>query len=304
MNEAEISGIWPALLIPVDEFGNPEYHQLEKLVGVMIDQGLDGLYVLGSTGQGFLFTEEQRIQIARRILEITRGEIPVIVQVGALNTYESIRLAKAAQEDGAYGVSSVSPIYYSLSTARVFAHYGAIGASIDIPFFPYHLGNHSIFSNGNPQEYVDKILAIPNVKGMKLTTQNLYEVGLLSNLSRGELLLFSGADELMCQAAMCGTVGAIGSFYNLWGRECKTVRAAFVNGEVKASSNFMLLFQDLINKVLPNPWSFLRQAILAKYKVDIGLPNPPLGYQQERWEEKEVKAIMEKLEDFVGQNFT
>lgn len=298
-----ISGVWPALLTPVNKAGEPELRQLARLVELLVKQGVDGLYILGSTGQGFLFTEKQREQISSLVLEVANGEIPVIVQVGALNTRESVRLAKAAQRDGAYGVSSVSPIYYSLSAPRVFEHYGAIGGAVDIPFFPYHLGNHSIFTNGDAGEYVKMILDIPNVRGMKLTTQNLYEIGLISNLSRGQLLLFSGADELMCQAAMCGTVGAIGSFFNLWGKECQIVRKAFTEGAVKPASDFMLLFQDLIFQVLPNVWSFLQQAMLLKYEVDIGSPNPPLGYLQTPWEEKKVRTIVESLEGFVAKNF-
>lgn len=303
MNDSKISGIWPALLIPVDEKGNPEYSEIEKLVAILLNESVDGLYILGSTGQGFLFSEEQRNLIAKRVLEITQSKIPVIVQVGALNTNESVRLAVSAQKDGAYGISSVSPIYYSLNTDRIFDHYHAIGASVDIPFFPYHIGNQSIFTNGNAKEYVERVLAIPNAKGMKLTTQNLYEIGLISNFSKERLLLFSGADELMCQAAMCGTVGAIGSFYNIWAKECKKVRSGFLEGKVKQASEFMLIFQQIIYRVLPNPWSFMNTAMKLKYGVKIGLPNHPLGFGQAEWKEVEVVELMHNLEDFVKENF-
>ena len=59
--------------------------------------------------------------------------------------------------------------------------------------------------------FFKKILDLPNVQGMKLTTQNLYEVSLIHNFSEGKLILFSGADELLCQASLCGTAGAIGA---------------------------------------------------------------------------------------------
>lgn len=297
MKDKNIKGIWPALMIPVDKDGAPDYLELEKFVSALSDDKVDGLYILGSTGQGFLFTEEQRNFITKKILELTKGQIPVIVQVGALNTKESIRLAEKAQNQGAYGISSVSPIYYKLNTDLIFKHYNAIGSSVDIPFFPYHIGNESVFTNGNAEAYVDKIMGIPNIKGMKITTQNLYEIALINRLSKNKLLLFSGADELMCQAAMCGTVGAIGSFYNLWGKECRKIRNEFLSGNVEVATEFMLKFQEVIYQVLPNVWSFFNQAIKLKYDVNIGLPNLPLGFNQSKWEESEIIRLMRKVEE-------
>lgn len=295
MKSNKIGGLWPAMFTPVDEAGNPAMHELEKLVQLFLKQKLDGLYILGSTGQGFLFTEKQRIEVARRVLEIAQGEIPVIVQVGALNTNESVRLAKAAQRDGAYAVSSVGPIYYEVSPDKIFAHYNAIGSAVDIPFFPYHIGNKSIF-HGNARDYIKQILDLPNIQGMKLTTQNLYEVSLIHNFSEGKLVLFSGADELLCQASLCGTVGAIGSYFNLWGEECKYAREEFTKGNFELGSRFMLTFQDIIFHTIPRIWPFFRKAMQMKYSIDIGNINPPLGLKGEEWNEQEVIQILDRLE--------
>ena len=299
MRNNNLGGVWPAMITPVDRNGDPAMDQLEKLVQLFLRQGLDGLYILGSTGQGFLFTEQQRKEVARRVLEIVQDQLPVIVQVGALNTYESIRLAKAAQHDGAYGVSSVGPIYYEVSPDRVFAHYEAIGSSVNIPFFPYHMGNRSIFQ-GDAQQYIQRILNLPNVQGMKLTTQNLYEVSLIHNFSKGKLTLFSGADELLCQATLCGTAGAIGSYFNLWGEECQYVREAFIKGNFELGSRFMLTFQDIIYRTVPNIWTFLRKAMLMKYSIDIGCMNPPLGLKEEAWSEQEVTEILDRIDAEVN----
>ena len=295
MKKHTIGGVWPAMFTPVDREGDPALDQLEKLVQLFLKQRLDGLYILGSTGQGFLLTEAQRIAVARRVLEIVQGKLPVIVQVGALNTRESVRLAQAAQQDGAYGVSSVGPIYYGVSPDNVLAHYAAIGSSTDIPFFPYHIGNQSFFQ-GNAREYIKKILNLPNIQGMKLTTQNLYEISLIHNFSQGKLTLFSGADELLCQATLCGTAGAIGSYFNLWGEECQYVREAFINGNFELGNRFMLTFQDIIYHTIPQVWTFFRQAILMKYSIDIGCVNPPLGLNGEDWSEQEIIRILDRME--------
>ncbi|MGM9509214.1 dihydrodipicolinate synthase family protein [Larkinella sp. GY13] len=299
MMHSPIGGLWPALFTPVDQNGNPDFQQLEKIVELCIKQKLDGLYVLGSTGQGFLFSEKQRMDITQAVMETVSGAMPVIAQVGALNTRESIRLAQAAQEQGVYGISTVGPIYYQSGVRNALEHYKAIGSSIDIPFFPYHIGNHSVFG-GDARHYIEQILTLPNIAGMKLTTQNLYEVSLIHILSQDKLILFSGADELFCQATLCGTVGAIGSFFNLWGEECKFVREEFIKGNFELGNRFMLTFQEIIHDVLPNIWSFFHQAMLLKHDINIGLPNPPLGMGNGEWNEKDVLEICDRISAVSG----
>lgn len=295
----EIGGLWPALLTPVDQDGAPEFGQLEKIVQLCVDQQLDGLYILGSTGQGVLFTEQQRVAVTQKVMEVAGTKLPVIAQVGSLNTRESIRLAQAAQEAGVYGISTVAPIYYQGGVNNSLAHYRAISSSIDIPFFPYHVGNQSIFG-GDARYYIDQILTLPNIKGMKLTTQNLYEISLMHILAGDDLILFSGADELYCHATLCGTVGAIGSFFNLWGEECRYVRKEFIAGNFDLGNRFMLTFQEIINFVLPNVWTFFQKAMILKHGIDIGIPNPPLGLGNTPWQDKDVQEILDRIAAVTG----
>lgn len=293
-SKTEIGGLWPALFTPVTEDGAPAYGELEKMVQLCIDQQLDGIYLLGSTGQGVLFSESERAEVTRQVMQVAGNALPVMVQVGSFTTNESVRLAKTAQEAGAYGISTVAPIYYQGGVQNSLAHYRAISSSVDIPFFPYHVGNQSIFG-GDARSYLDQLLTLPNIKGMKLTTQNLYEISLMHIMAGDDLTLFSGADELFCQATLCGTSGAIGSFFNIWGEECQYVRKEFIKGNFDLGTRFMLTFQEIINYVLPNVWTFFQKSMYLKYGIDIGLPRAPLGVGNKPWEDKEVQEILDRV---------
>src|SRR5690606_19903765 len=94
--------------------------------------------------------------------------------------------------------------------------------------------------------FISELLKIPNVAGMKLTTGQLLEISTIHLQAGDKLRLFSGADELLCQASLCGTVGAIGTFYNLWGKACKRVLGAFQAGDYALGKAFMLDFQRII----------------------------------------------------------
>src|SRR5688500_9151490 len=193
----DFKGLWPAMLTPVNKQGEPAMDQLEKLVELLISQGMDGLYILGSTGQGVLFTEEQRKKVTSLVIEVTAKRSPVMVQVGALTTDESVRLAKHAEKSGADAISSVGPIYYAPSAGMALEHYRTIATSTSLPFFPYQLGDNSI--PGETLSFVSKLLEIPNVAGMKLTTNQLLEISAIHNFAGDRLRLFSGSDELFCQ---------------------------------------------------------------------------------------------------------
>lgn len=294
----KFQGLWPAMLTPVQADGQPNFDELGRLTELLINQNLDGLYILGSTGQGVLFTEEQRKKVTAAVSEAVNGRVPVIVQVGALTTDESVRLAKHAQTCRVDGISSVGPIYFPGPAAMALEHYRRIAVATDLPFFPYQLGDNSI--PGDTLSFINNLFEIPNVAGMKLTTNLLLDISLIHNHAGDRLKLFSGSDELLCHASLCGTVGAIGTFYNLWGVPCKKVLTAFTNGDYDLAKEFMLEFQKIIQLVIADVWTFLRKAMILKYGIDIGPTKAPLGNTHKEWDEQKVIEIMGSLEAIVG----
>src|SRR5690606_41954717 len=96
------------------------------------------------TGQGVLFTEEQRREILEVVLNVNGGRIPVMVQVGSLTTRQSRDLAIHAEKAGADAISSVGPIYFPGGVEMVPTHYRYIADAPGVPFFPYLLGSASI----------------------------------------------------------------------------------------------------------------------------------------------------------------
>jgi N-acetylneuraminate lyase len=287
-------GIWPAMFTPVDDNGDPVLEELEQLVNLLVEEQVDGLYILGSTGQGVLFKEEQRKEVARIVIELAKGKVPVMVQVGAMTTRESQSLAEHAGKLGAQAISSVGPIYFQGDAEMVLEHYREIARSTDLPFFPYQLGNNSI--KGNVIDFVSRLIEIPQVAGMKLTTTDLLLISTIHNYAGDRLKLFSGADELLCQSTLCGAVGAIGTTYNFWYKECAHVRNAFMQGDFELAKQFMLTFQRIISELLPNGWTFFRAAMQLKHKIDIGPAVRPLGNKNEAWENNEVQQLLDELE--------
>jgi N-acetylneuraminate lyase len=101
--------------------------------------GIGGLYLTGSTGEGFMMTEAERMALVEAVLAETRGEIPVIVHVGAISTRASERLARHAASAGADAISSVPPIYWKFTAASVAGYYGDLVQAAGLPMIVYNI---------------------------------------------------------------------------------------------------------------------------------------------------------------------
>ena len=283
------------MLTPVDANGEPNIDNLKHLVALFVEQQVGGLYILGSTGQGPLFTERQRRMIAETVVEVNSERLLIIVHVGANTTAESVRLAEHAAAIGADAVSSVGPIYYPQTADMVFEHYRAIAGATQLPFFAYHFGMASSLKI-SVGEFCNRLLKIPHIAGIKYTSPDLFALGLIHQRCGQRLQIFSGADELMCQAALSGAAGAIGSYFNLWAPECTGALQALQEGAFEQARRFMLTFQSVIAETVDSIWSFLRAAMRVKYDIDVGPTKAPLGNSDQQWPETEVRQLLERIQ--------
>ena len=295
-----LGGIWPALVTPFGAGGEPALDVVEQLVDLFAKQGMGGLYVTGSTGQWPLLTVDERQAIVERCVKASAGRIPIMAHIGAVATDDAVTLAKHAAKVGADAVSTVAPIYYPHSADVVFEHYRRVGASSDLPLFVYHIELAQKLSVG-AKEYTERILTLPNIAGMKITVVDLYLFGLIHSHAGDRLQLFSGADEVLCHAVLSGSIGAIGTFYNVFGPACRRAREAMVAGQVDQARSFMLKFQQAIARVVASGsmWSFFRAAMKHKYDIDIGMPRAPLGVMEKPWNEADVAQLVALVDEAI-----
>lgn len=294
---ANFSGLWPALVTPMTASGRPNLEAVAQLVDRFAQEQLEGIYVTGSTGQWPLLTVAERQDVLEAAVKASAGRLTVMAHIGAMSTQDAITLAKHAADAGADAVSSVAPVYYGYSIDVLFHHYHAIGAATNLPLYVYHY-DPALKVGIKVEDYAQRLLSIPNIAGLKVTSLDMYLFGLLKTHTQGKLRLFSGADELMAHAQLSGSIGAIGTFYNLWGSACRTAWFAAKERPTSETERFMLQFQASISRVISSgsTWSFLQAAILQKHGVDIGRPRAPLGACDRHWNPDEVAEIIASVD--------
>ena len=219
-------GIWPALVTPANEDHSVNVNAVRDLVDYLIDKGVDGFYVGGTTGEGIFMPVAQRKILVETALSHINNRVPVIVHVGAISVDDAIDMAQQAQELGAAGISSIIPPMYG-TLDLITRYYKEVAASAkDIPFLAYLL-NPDIDSVA----MVNSILDIPNLGGTKYTGPNMFEFRRILDLGHEQWTMFSGMDEQCVYGAMMGATGAIGSTLNIMPGVYKQIHANVHAGE-------------------------------------------------------------------------
>ncbi|AUS30481.1 dihydrodipicolinate synthase family protein [Rhodococcus qingshengii] len=131
------SGIVPPIVTPLTLEGEVDTTSLERLLSLQIEAGVDGLFVLGSSGEVGYLTDAQRAQVVQTAIGHVGGQVPVLVGVNDMTTNRVIAVAEQAREAGADAIVATAPFYAITDAAETATHFRSIHAAVDLPLFAY-----------------------------------------------------------------------------------------------------------------------------------------------------------------------
>lgn len=207
----EIKGVIPAMITPFDEKEELDKNRVQNLVEHLISKNVNGLYIGGSTGEGFMMDHNERKLLVEYVMEQVKGRIPIIVHVGSISTKLSKDLAVHAYEHGADAVSSVPPFYWKFDNESIFQYYKEISEATPLPMIVYNVPLAGLMG----LDMIYKLAEIDNVKGIKYTATNHYEIKLIKKQLGDDFMVYSGSDEMAVSGLLHGADGLIGSFYSM-----------------------------------------------------------------------------------------
>jgi len=175
-------------------------------VDFLAGHGLDGVLVLGTTGEGVLFSPDERREIASAFLDAGRGRLQVAVHCGAQTTHDTVALAEHAAAAGADGVAVIAPPYFALDESELLTYFEAAArACAPTPFYLYEFEARSGYAI--PLPVIERLRErAPNLAGMKVSDSpwERLEPYLLEGLD-----VFVGAEALLERGLAAGAVGAV-----------------------------------------------------------------------------------------------
>ena len=291
----EWRGTYTALVTPFDDAGSVDIKALERLVDFQIDGEIDGLVVLGTTGESATIESAEKLSILQTVNNATRGRIPVMAGAGGNDTRAVVEFARDAEASGVDALLSVVPYYNRPSQEGLYAHFETIAKAVRIPVFLYNVPSRT--GTSFSAETVRRLSELPNVRGIKDASGNLALVSDLLRDRRDGFRVLSGDDELTLPIVSLGGDGVISVVSNEVPKSMgRMVRAALAGRfDESRALHFEMLSLMRANFVDSNPVPVkAAMAMMGLIEENYRLPLVPTGPAQ-RESIREVLAAMHLL---------
>ena len=226
-------GIIPAMVTPIDKTGRINEAALRKLVNHLIDGGVHGLFPVGSQGEFFALTFEQKKEVIRIVVNETRGRIPIYAGTGAVTTREVIATTKMARDLGVSAVSVLTPYFVTPTQKELIEHYVTIAKAVpDLPILLYSNPDRTQVSF--PVATVLELAAVDNIIGIKDSSGDMSMTGEYIRITRGmNFHVLAGRDTLIYATLCYGGTGSICATANVDPRVPVEIYEAFIVGDHK-----------------------------------------------------------------------
>lgn len=290
---SNLRGVMPALLTPFDAQQKIDKESLRRLVRFNIEQGIDGVYMGGSTGEAFIQSLAEREEVLEIVAEEGKGKITLIAHVGCVSTAESQQLAAAAKRYGFDAVSAVTPFYYPFSFEEHCDHYRAIIDSADgLPMVVYNIP--ALSGVKLTLDQINTLVTLPGVGALKQTSGDLYQMEQIRR-AHPELVLYNGYDEIFASGLLAGADGGIGSTYNIMGWRYMGIAQALKEGDIAKAQQLQRECNKVIDLLIKvGVFRGLKTVLHYMDVVAVPLCRKPFAPVDEKYL-PELKSLAQKL---------
>ena len=286
-------GTGTALITPFKN-GKVDYSAFRRFVRFQLDNGIEALVVLGTTGESPCVSDNERKELTKIAVDESGGKVPVIVGTGTNSTQKTIELSNKAFDDGADGVLVVTPYYNKPTQEGLYRHYGEIATRVGGPVIIYNVPSRT-GSNISP-ETVLKCAQFESIVGIKEASGNQYQVDYLIKLLRSteaQMNVWSGNDDQAFHLCCSGGDGVISVLSNIAPSQTVSMIRASIAGEINTARDTHMQLLPLMNALFvetsPIPVKYAVY-LLGYCENELRLPLVELTEKNE----KVVRAAMEE----------
>ena len=211
-----INGVIPPIATPLLAYDRLDHKGLEKLVNHLIDGGVHGIFVLGTTGEFPSLSRRIRHELIEKVCLLVNQRIPVMVGITDTSMEESLSLAETAYKHGARGLVMTPPYYYPISQAEILEYFRKMAGSLPLPLYLYNIPSTTHVEI--QIETVVNAAEIHGIVGIKDSTgKQDYFIQLMKALKQYPgFSVFMGSEEMMVEAILSGAAGCVAGGANVF----------------------------------------------------------------------------------------
>lgn len=287
-------GIIPAMVTPLDASGRIQERALRKLVNHLIDGGVHALFPVGSQGEFFSLTKEEKRAVLRCVIDETAGRVPVYAGTGAVTTRETVDLTLMARDMGVSAVSIITPFFIVPSQAELVQHYLAIARAVpDLPMLLY--SNPDRTGVPMPPSTVKELAGVDNIVGIKDSSGDMTLTGEYIRLTRGmDFHVLAGRDTLIYATLCYGGAGSITATANVDPRVPVAIYESFVAGDHKGALEAQFRLAPLRIAFGLGTFPVVIKEALTMIGIEAGPAIPPVGPMSPENKEK-LRKVLEQM---------
>lgn len=290
-------GVIPAFYACYDDKGNVSKERAKKFASFLIDKGVKGLYVGGSSGECIYQSKEDRKNILEAVMEVAKGKITIIAHIACNNTADGEELAAHAESLGVDAIAAIPPIYFRLPDHAIADYWNDMSkAAPNTDFIIYNIPQLAGVSL--TVSLYKKMRENPKVIGVKNSSMPVQDIQMFKDVAGDDSVIFNGPDEQFVGGRIMGADGGIGGTYGVmpelflaadkYVRECDFKKAQDIQYKIDRIIYAMCACHGNLYAVM--------KEILRKQGIDIGGVRKPLADIIES-DKKQIDICYKMIED-------
>ena len=293
----KIKGIITAMVTPLSEDGINEA-ATRKLVNKLINDGVHGLFVLGTNGEFYAFSEAEKLALVKIVVDEAAGRVPVFAGSGGISTEEVIKVTNQFAELGVDAVSVITPYLIKLSDEELIQHYQTIALNTNLPMILYNIPANTQLSIN--ESVFKELIQLPQIIGIKDSSGKLENIQMyLETNDREDFSILIGSDSLILPALQMGVDGAVAATSNVLTKTDLGIYQAFLENKMERAQVLQESINDFrgILKLATVP-SVLKHS-LELIGFPVGAPKKPVRKVSSKFD-AEICETLSKYKEIEG----
>jgi 4-hydroxy-tetrahydrodipicolinate synthase len=264
-----------AMITPFDTNGNVDLAEAQRLAKWLVDRGNDGLVIAGSTGEGMTLDAAERNALIKAVKEAVAGRAKVIANVGTSDTRSTVAASKEAQAAGADALLVVVPPYNKPTQTGMIAHYGAVADAVTIPVMVYNIPGRTAM-NMLPETLLDIHKRHPRVCGVKESSGDLKQIGVILRDRPSTFTVLAGDDHLFLPCLAMGADGVVGVASHVCSPEYRAMMDAYRGGDIAKAADIHASLLALIDTLFQTTSPIAIKWVMNQLGFSAGVCRLPL----------------------------
>lgn len=285
----KFEGIVPPTVTVFDSEGEIDKEKNERFLQHLIDEGVHGLFVSGSTGEASLMNLQQRKEIIDIGVAVAKGKVPLYAGTGHNSTRITIEVSKYAEKAGANAIIVHTPHYPKPIQESLYQHYKAVAEAVSIPIWAYTWPDQ--YGVDMEPKTVARLAKDGYIQGIKDSHLDIDHTAEIIRLTKGDFIVFGGEDTLIFPLLCLSGHGSISVLANIIPAEVVAIFDTFREGKSEEAREKQL-------SILTLAWTLSRRELLKEgikmLGFDVGKALMPTSEVSPAEKEK-IKQELRKL---------